>query len=51
MSDKDIFRKARKKVDLGDCGAPCDEERGGPKKPLSSADLERQKRKHKAGFW
>lgn len=52
MSDKDdIFLRARKKVDPGDCGAPCDEERGGPRRPLSDADIERQRRKHLSGKW
>lgn len=47
----DIFHRARKKVDLGDCGAPCDEERGGPRKPLTEEEMERQRRKLKRGPW
>jgi hypothetical protein len=52
MGDKDdIFLRARKKVDPGDCGAPCDEERGGPKRPLTDAEIEARKRKFRKGQW
>lgn len=51
MGDRDIFRKARRNVDPGDCGAPCDEERGGRQKPLSDTDVERQRRRILRDKW
>jgi hypothetical protein len=46
-----IYSKLKRRVDPGDCGAPCDGERGGPKRPLSDAEIERQRRKVVKGTW
>jgi hypothetical protein len=51
MDDREVFRKARRRTDPGDCGAPCDDERGGPRKPLSDVDVERQRRRILKGNW
>lgn len=51
MGKDDIFSRARKKVDPGDCGAPCDEERGGSRRPMTDAEIEAQRRKHAQGKW
>ena len=47
----DVFSRAKKRYDPGDCGAPCDEERKAPRRPLSDAEIERQRRKFAKGPW
>lgn len=51
MSEPSIFSRAKRKYDPGDCGAPCDGERGTPRRPLSDAELERQRRRIAKGPW
>lgn len=46
-----IYSKLKKRVDPGDCGAPCDDERKAPRKPLSDAEMERQRRRLVKGPW
>jgi hypothetical protein len=50
MADS-IYTKAKRRADPGDCGAPCDGERGAPRKALSDAEMERQRRRLAKGPW